>query len=104
MLNLLELELENQRLTHLRSTMATRSQSKRQRSVITEDNIKVRGLTGILGQRILLVGDNIEMKGWKSKCVDYLSRNIIIDFSGKRQLKTIGIKLLQLQKYSIRSV
>ncbi|CEI99028.1 hypothetical protein RMCBS344292_13122 [Rhizopus microsporus] len=38
----------------------------------------------------------MELIGWKSKCIAFLSRNVIIDFSNPAQLKVIGIKLIQL--------
>ncbi|KAG2199931.1 hypothetical protein INT47_009257 [Mucor saturninus] len=51
------------------------------------------GLKGTLGEKALSVG---YLAGWKSKCVAFLSRNVIIDFSNTTQLKAIGIKLAQL--------
>ncbi|CAO3632748.1 unnamed protein product [Mucor hiemalis] len=38
----------------------------------------------------------MKLAGWKSKCIAFLSRNVIIDFSNTTQLKAIGIKLTQL--------
>lgn len=49
-----------------------------------------------MGEKALSVGYEMKLIGWKSKCVAFLSRNVIIDFSNTTQLKAIGIKLAQL--------
>ncbi|RCH93262.1 hypothetical protein CU097_011484 [Rhizopus azygosporus] len=54
------------------------------------------GLEGTLGEKALSVGYEVELDSWKSKCIAFLSRNTIIDFSNDAQLKLIGITLNQL--------
>ncbi|KAI8091885.1 hypothetical protein BDF21DRAFT_395578 [Thamnidium elegans] len=38
----------------------------------------------------------MELKNWKCKCIAYLCRNVIIDFTNKDQLKLIGVALEKL--------
>ncbi len=43
------------------------------------------------------VAEEVELNDWKNKCISYLSRNGIIDFSNKSQLKLIGVPLDKLK-------
>ncbi|KAI7879529.1 uncharacterized protein EV154DRAFT_393647, partial [Mucor mucedo] len=54
------------------------------------------GLQGTLGEKSLFVGYEMKLAEWKSKCIAFLSRNVIIDFSNTTQLKAIGIKFIRL--------
>lgn len=69
---------------------------KRKRKIYSPDKIVFGGLQGTLGEKALSVGYEMKLAGWKSKCIAFLSRNVIIDFSNTTQLKAIGIKLTQL--------
>jgi hypothetical protein len=62
----------------------------RKRKIVSPDNIVFGGLQGALGEKTLSVGYEMELVGWKSKCIAFLSRNVIIDFSNLAQLKAIG--------------
>ncbi|KAL9551093.1 hypothetical protein MBANPS3_004424 [Mucor bainieri] len=93
---LLELQIEGQRYKRLRTTSARRVQHKRNPKISSPDQIVFTGLKETLGGRALSVGNNMELNGWKSKCVAYLCRNVIIDFTNKDQLKCIGVTLEKL--------
>lgn len=60
------------------------------------DKIVFGGLKDTLREKTSNGCYEVELNGWKSKYVAFLSRNIIIDFSNADQLKLIGIKLNQL--------
>ncbi|KAG1392283.1 hypothetical protein G6F58_012541 [Rhizopus delemar] len=92
---LLELHLEGQRYKRLRSV--SRILPKRKTKVCSNDSIIFAGLQGTLGSRVLEVAEEVELNDWKNKCISYLSRNGIIDFSNKSQLKLIGIPLDRLK-------
>lgn len=98
---LLDLEISNQRTKRLRSTLATRKMPTRKPKVTTDDKITIPGMSGTLGARILTVSNDIVMNCWNSKYIGYISRNVVIDFNNKAQLKMIGVKLVQLKKYSV---
>lgn len=92
---LLELQVEGQRYKRLR-TPVKRVQPKRKPEMSSPDKIIFVGLKGTLGGRALSVGNNMELKNWKCKCIAYLCRNVIIDFTNKDQLKLIGVALEKL--------
>lgn len=93
---LLELKMESERYKRLRRVSTTRVQPKRKPKMNSPDHIVFGGLKGTLGERTLSVGYEVELNDWRSKCIAYLSRNVIIDFSNKNQLKLIGATLNQL--------
>ena len=93
---LLDLQIELNRYKCLRKSSKTRIMSMRKRKIVSPDKIVFGGLQGTLGEKTLSVGYEMELVGWKSKCIAFLSRNVIIDFSNLAQLKAIGIKLTQL--------
>lgn len=98
--HLLDLQVEGQRYKRLR-TSVKRVQPKRRPEMSSPDKIIFAGLKGNLGGRALSVGNNMELKNWKCKCIAYLCRNIIIDFSNKDQLKLIGVTLQKLNKFQL---
>ncbi|KAI8886005.1 hypothetical protein K501DRAFT_178686 [Backusella circina FSU 941] len=51
------------------------------------DQIIFAGLKGILDKRTLSVVNNMELKNWNCKCIVYLCRKAILDFTNKCQLK-----------------
>ncbi|KAG2228389.1 hypothetical protein INT48_003139, partial [Thamnidium elegans] len=94
---LLELQIEEQRYKRLRTTSTQRRvQPKRKSEIRFTDQIIFAGLKGTLVGRTLSVGNNMELKNWKCKCIAYLCRNVIIDFTNKDQLKLIGVALEKL--------
>ncbi|MBM6387317.1 MAG: hypothetical protein JSY10_25505 [Paenibacillus sp.] len=92
---LLELQLEGQRYKRLR--FVSRIQPKIKTKVCSNDSIIFAGLQGTLGSRVLKVAEEVKLNNWKKKCISYLSRSRMIDFSIKSQLKLIGISLNQLK-------
>ena len=93
---LLDLQIESNRYKRLRKSSKTRIMPMRKRKIVSPDKIVFGGLQGTLGEKTLSVGYEMELVGWKSKCIAFLSRNVIIDFSNLAQLKAISIKLTQL--------
>lgn len=67
-----------------------------QTKIVSPDKIVFGGLEGTLGGKTLSVGYEVEINGWKSRCIEMLSRSIVINFSNADQLKLIGIELDQL--------
>ena len=94
--HLIELQMQTQRYRRLRTASTTRVPQKRKLKISTPDNIVFAGMEGTLGSRTLSVGNEIELTTWKSKCIAFLSRNVMIDFTNKNQLKLIGVTLNQL--------
>ncbi|CAO3661092.1 unnamed protein product [Rhizopus stolonifer] len=94
--HLIELQMQSQRYKRLRTASTTRVQSKRKLKINTPDNIAFVGMEGTLGSRTLSVGNEVELTTWELKCIAFLSRNVMIDFTNKNQLKLIGITLNQL--------
>ncbi|KAG2229437.1 hypothetical protein BDF21DRAFT_344250 [Thamnidium elegans] len=90
---LLDLQLESERYKRLRKTSAIRMQPKRKPKTHSPDKIVFGGLKDTLEEKTLSVGYEVKINGCKSKCIELLSRNIIIDFSNADQLKLIGIKV-----------
>jgi hypothetical protein len=88
--------MQTQRYKRLRTASTTRVPPKRKLKISTPDNIVFEGMEGTLGSRTLSVGNEIELTTWKSNCIAFLSRNVMIDFTNKNQLKLIGVTLTQL--------
>ncbi|KAG1141383.1 hypothetical protein G6F37_007875 [Rhizopus arrhizus] len=88
--------MQTQRYKRLRTASTTRVPPKRKLKISTPDNTVFEGTEGTLGSRTLSVGNEIELTTWKSKCIAFLSRNVMIDFTNKNQLKLIGVTLTQL--------
>ncbi|KAI8091568.1 hypothetical protein BDF21DRAFT_395289 [Thamnidium elegans] len=78
---LLDLQPESERYKRLRRTSVTRVQSKRKPKAHFPDKIVFGGLKGTSGEKTLSVSYEVEINGWKSKCITLLSHSIIIDFS-----------------------
>lgn len=95
--HLLELQMEEQRYKRFR-TSAKRLQPVRKPKFSSPDKIYIVGLKGTLGSKTLSVGNSLEVKNWKTRCIAYLCQNVIIDFSNKDQLKLLGITANTLER------
>ncbi|KAI9282637.1 hypothetical protein BY458DRAFT_496821 [Sporodiniella umbellata] len=72
---LLDLQIESNRYKRLRQSSKTRIMPKRKRKIYSPDKIVFGGLQGTLGEKVLSVGYEMKLAGWKSKCIVFLSHS-----------------------------